>query len=351
MILPPNYAVALALLIFGALCLGGWVNTFKIGAKWRYELYYLDFSLGVVVTALILAFTLGSLGYDGFTLADDVMHAGKNQWLMAFIAGGFVSSGVMLTLAAASTGGLAVGFGCSLGVWLVVGTLMSRAFQPAGGESTLQFAGAALGLTGMLVAAACYRMVAVGRHEDLARAGKAKSTKRPAPIKAAVLGSVGGVLLGVFPQFVNNARATEVGLGPYALMVFASFGGLLSTLVLSLFLMNLPVEGEPVDVFDYAKGGIGTHLRGAIGGMVFALGLVSLLVVGAGGDNFKMPPAIYNAFFQGWPILAALCGVAIWGELRGADGRVKVLALLMFLLLGGGLGLASMALLLPSKAV
>lgn len=350
MILPPNFAAALALLILSALCLAGWANTYKMGGKWRFELYYLDFTIGAGILVLTLALTFGTLGYDGFTFFDDIMHAGKNQWLAATVAGLFLNAGTLFTLAAVATGGMSIGFPASMGAAALVGAILTRAIQPGSANGTLMFAGAALSVTAVLVAAACYRMMAVLRHEVVARAGKAKSTKRPAPLKAIVLGSVGGILIALFPPFLNNARATEIGLGPYSAMTFMIFGTFLSTVVLSLFLMNLPVDGEPVDVFDYVKGSIGTHLRGVLGGMLWAGGWMALLLVAAGTENYHISPALYNAFSQGWPILAGIFGLVLWKEFRGGDGRIKILLALMFLLLAGGLGLLSMAMLLPAKA-
>lgn len=349
MILPPNFAAALALLILSALCLGGWANTYKMGGKWRFELYYLDFTIGAGIIVLVLALTFGSLGYDGFTFFDDIMHAGKNQWLMAFVAGLFLNAGTLFTLAAVATGGMSIGFPVAMGTAALMGTILTRAVEPGSADGTLQFTGAALSVTAVLVAAAAYRMIAVLRHEAVARAGRAKSTKRPAPIKAIMLGSVGGILIALCPPFLNSARTSEIGLGPYGAMAFVIFATFLSTVVLSLFLMNLPVDGGPVDVFDYLKGTIGTHVRGAIGGMLWAGGWTALLLVGAGTENYHLSPGLYNAFAQGWPILAGIFGLAIWKEFRGCDGRIKILLALMFLLLAGGLGLLSMALQLPAK--
>ncbi len=349
MILPPNFAAALALLIFSALCLGGWPNLYKKGGKWRFELFYLDFIIGAVVLIPILGLTLGSLGYDGFTFFDDIMHAGKNQWLMAFCAGGIFSMGTMLTLAGIATGGMAVGMASSMGMATVMGVIMSRIVAPGSADGTLLLAGALLSFTAVMVAAGCYRGIAVMRHEALARAGKAKSTRRPSPVKSVVLGAIGGILIGVFPPLLDNARAGDIGLGPYAAMQFMTMGAFLSTLILSLFLMNLPVEGEPVDVFDFVKGKIGTHLSGLIAGMMWAGGFLCLMLVGAGAENYKIAPGLFSAFIRGWPLIGILCGLLLWKEFRGADGRINVMLGVMLLLLAAGLGLASMAFILPTK--
>ena len=88
MILPQTYTGALILLILSLICLGSWPNFYKLAGKWRYEFFYLDFAFGVLVMAAIAAVTLGNLGFDGFSLTDDVIHAGRRQLVFAFLAGG-----------------------------------------------------------------------------------------------------------------------------------------------------------------------------------------------------------------------------------------------------------------------
>ena len=88
MILPGSYVTALILLIVGMVGWGVWANLFKAaGGKWRFELFYFDFAIGVVLMAGVLALTVGSLGFDGFSFADDLRLAGKRQDLSAFLAG------------------------------------------------------------------------------------------------------------------------------------------------------------------------------------------------------------------------------------------------------------------------
>ena len=48
MIIPTTYGVALLLTIFTMICWGSWANTFKLSGKWRFELFYYDYALGVL---------------------------------------------------------------------------------------------------------------------------------------------------------------------------------------------------------------------------------------------------------------------------------------------------------------
>jgi len=46
---------------------------------------------------------------------------------------------------------------------------------------------------------------------------------------------------------------------------------------------------------------------------------------------------------QGFALVAALWGILLWKELKGADVRIKTLAVCMFLLFAGGLLVISQA--------
>ena len=75
---------------------------------WRFELFYFDYSFGVLLIAIICAFTFGSLGYDGFSFMDDMLNAGKRSVVMGFGAGVIFNLANMLLVAAISVAGLAV---------------------------------------------------------------------------------------------------------------------------------------------------------------------------------------------------------------------------------------------------
>jgi glucose uptake protein len=66
MILVQNYTLAVLLCALAMICWGSWQNTQNlIGKGWRFELFYWDYSIGIVLFALLMAFTFGSLGSQG----------------------------------------------------------------------------------------------------------------------------------------------------------------------------------------------------------------------------------------------------------------------------------------------
>lgn len=53
-----SYSLAVFFCLITMLCWGSWANTQKLAAKsWRYELFYWDYVIGMVLFSLLLAFT------------------------------------------------------------------------------------------------------------------------------------------------------------------------------------------------------------------------------------------------------------------------------------------------------
>ncbi len=68
-----NYGFAVAFCIVTMICWGSWANTQKLTDKsWRFELFYWDYVIGILLMALIFAFTLGSIGDEGRSFIADV---------------------------------------------------------------------------------------------------------------------------------------------------------------------------------------------------------------------------------------------------------------------------------------
>src|SRR5947207_10802481 len=108
MILAQNSTQALMVLLFGMICWGLWASLHKATGKWRYELFYFDVALGAMLAVVVYAMTVGSLGFDGFSFTDDLMHSGKRQWLMAFGAGALFNLANMILMGAVVVSGISV---------------------------------------------------------------------------------------------------------------------------------------------------------------------------------------------------------------------------------------------------
>jgi glucose uptake protein len=354
MILPQTYSGALFTLVIALVCLSAWANTYKMAnpqvpftgksPRLRYELYYFDWIAGAFLSVTVIALTAGSLGFDGFSFRDDLMIAPRREWLYAFVAGVLFGFGNALLLASLSLAGMMVAFPIGAGVSMVV-TAVIAFFEYHDRPVTFLILGCCLVLAAAVAAALAYRGLLGLRHEEAARAGTAKSTQRPSPAKPLALAAAAGLLMGSIFPLADRAQAGETGLGPYSFGFLYTFGAAASAVLLNLFLMNLPVEGEPLEIPDYFRGEFRNHLYGLAGGGLWGVGLVAALVPVAAAlpAQARQGPAITYGLTQAAAPLAALWGILIWKELRGADGRVAVLTGLMMILLAGGIAVLALA--------
>jgi glucose uptake protein len=342
MILPQTYAAALGLMILSMLCWGSWANTFKLTRKWRFELFYFDYAAGVGLAALVYALTAGTLGFDGLMFMDDLMHAGKRQWFYGFLGGVVFNLANMLLVAAIAVAGMSVAFPIGIGMALVIGVVWNYAINPQG-NPVLLFSGCAIITGAIIVDAIAYRALARTRQIELVKSGKTKSTLIRVPVKGIVISIVSGLLMGSFFPLVEMGKAGEVGLGPYAIGFVFAAGVVLSTFIFNLFFMNLPVQGEPVEILDYFRGGFRVHLLGWLGGIIWYTGAIANFVAASTPEEVHVGPAISYAIGQGATMVSALWGLLVWKEFAGADARVKALLVAMFVLFLTGLGLVSVA--------
>jgi glucose uptake protein len=119
---------------------------------------------------------------------------------------------------------------------------------------------------------------------------------------------------------------------PYTAIFIFSLGVLLSNLLFNTLVMKHPFVGEQVTYQDYFKGNFKTHLVGILGGAIWCLGTAFSYIASG-----KAGAAISYALGQGAPMVAAIWGVFIWKEFKGANKSVYGLLALMFLLFISGL--------------
>src|SRR5688500_15951039 len=133
-----NYSTAVIFCIITMLCWGSWANTQKLAANtWRFELFYWDYVLGILITSLIFAFTLGSTGNGGRSFLEDVAQADGNNILSAIIGGIIFNAANILLVAAIAIAGMAVAFPVGIGLALVIGVVVNYIYNPVGREGLL----------------------------------------------------------------------------------------------------------------------------------------------------------------------------------------------------------------------
>jgi len=333
MTLPQTYAAALLLTLLSMCCWGSWANTFKLAGKWRFELFYYDYSLGVLVAAVIYALTFGSLGSHGLPFAGDLAHAGLRQIFFGAAGGVVFNLANMLLVAAISLAGLAVAFPVGIGLALVIGVIWNYTLKPQGNPALL-FTGAAIVVGAIIVDALAYRAL---------DASRAAQTEKRVSGKGITLSLVSGLLMGSFFPLVEMGKSGPQGLGPYAIGFIFAIAVFLSTFVFNLFFMKFPVEGPPAALSLYLTGSGRQHLLGVLGGLIWASGTIANFVAASAPESVQVGPAISYAIGQGATMVSALWGLLVWKEFAGATSRVRMLVGLMLILFVTGLALVSIA--------
>jgi glucose uptake protein len=336
MILPTTYGAALLLTILTMFCWGSWANTTKLTGKWRFELYYFDYALGVLLLAVIAALTFGSLGED-LTAFDNFLIASKRKMALGFAGGVVFNLANMLLVAAISVAGLAVAFPIGIGLALVIGVVWNYLITPAGNPGLL-FGGAALVVGAIIVCARAYQ--AHARKQPAAR-GQPPRIRRTG--QGLALSLISGVLMGSFYPLVEMGKTGDFALGPYAIALVFAAGVFLSTFFFDIIFMNLPVEGPAISPFQYFRGTLKQHALGLAGGVIWSAGTIANFVASSAPPEVNVGPAVSYAMGQGAALISTLWGLLVWKEFAGADRRVKLLLGVMLLLFLAGLGAVSVA--------
>jgi len=317
MVLVQNYALAVFLCALAMVCWGSWQNTQNlIGKQWRFELYYWDYSAGIVLFALLMAFTFGSFGNQGRSFLTDLAQADA-RYLLSSAVGGFIwNVGTLLLVASISIAGMSVAFPIGGGIGWTLGILINYLGKPEGNPLFL-FGGTLVIIFAILVSMQSYRKLA--------------SHQKKTSFMGILLALLAGICIAFFYRFVALSLATdftpeEAGkISSFTAVVFFSFGALLSTIMINPLFMARPVQGEPVKMSQWIKGSAKTHLLGILGGAIWCLGnSVSFMSVGAAS------PAVSYGLSNAAPVVAALWGIFIWKEFKDAPKGTNLLLTLMF---------------------
>jgi glucose uptake protein len=264
-----------------------------------------------------MAFTFGSFGNQGRSFIPDLEQADP-KYLLSSAIGGFIwNIGTLLLTASIAVAGMSVAFPIGGGIGWTLGILINYLGKPEG-NPLLLFGGTAVIILAILVSMQSYRKLA--------------GQQKKASFKGIMLAFLAGICIAFFYRFVASALATdftpaEAGkISSYTAVVFFSFGALASTIIINPFFMAKPVEGAPVKMSQWFGGTGKAHLLGLLGGAIWCLGnSVSFMSVGAAS------PAISYGLSNAAPVVAALWGIFLWKEFRGAPKGTNLLLTLMFI--------------------
>jgi len=331
MVVIQSYPLAVVMCFVTMICWGSWANTQKLASKeWKFQLFYWDYCIGVLLLTLILALTMGSMGSGGRGFFADLGQAGAKYLGFAFLGGVIFNIANILLVAAIDIAGMAVAFPIGIGLALVIGVITTYRVDPSG-NALILFVGVAAVTVAIILDALAYK--------------KLPAQGQKTTMKGIVLSVFCGILMGFFYRWVaasmpgklaDLSLASEAGkLTPYTALVLFSAGLFVSNFVFNTIVMAKPFVGEPVPIADYfKKGNPRLHLVGIVGGMIWGVGMSFSILAGDSAGY-----AISYGLGQGATMVAAFWGVFIWKEFKSAPAETNKLLALMFVFYAVGLAL------------
>lgn len=312
---PDTYLMALVLMLTSMVFWGSWPNFLKGTAGWRLEYFYIDFSIGFLLTAVLLGQTLGSGGGEPDHLAR-ILQSGQREVTFALVGGFIWNLGNLLLLNSIMIAGLAVAFPIAAIPAGVLGIGVSYWLQPVGNPLVL-------GTSVVLLLAAAQTTAAAYR-----RLGGDVAPNKGLGIATAL---ISGLLIGFFPPFVTAAITGDHPLDAYTVSTLFTAGALIATFVAIPVLLRRPLIGDAGRMGGYLKGRAGWHLLGLLAGALWSSGTVfNFIAAGMVGI------AISVGIGGGAPMVGALWGVFLWREFaRGSSGAKALIATAMVLYIAG----------------
>jgi glucose uptake protein len=317
---PETYLVCLVFMLTSMLCWGSWANTVKLCPAYRFQLFYWDYVVGLILAALAWGLTIGSMGSTGQPFLADVAHASHHAILLAVTGGVIFNIANLLLVAAIDIAGLAVAFPVGIGLALIVGAVSSYVLSPQG-NPLLLFGGIGLVVGAIVCDAVAYRL----------RDAKQQAMSS----RGLIISLIAGLLMGTFYPFVSKAMSGVGAPGPYAAVFYFVLGVAVCAVPVNYLLMRLPLDGrEPAAMRGYWNAKAGWHVWGILGGGIWCTGaLMNFLAAQA----HMVGPAVSYSIGQGATMISATWGVFIWREFSAAPVRSRQFLAWMFVLFLCGL--------------
>ena len=304
MVVITQYPLAVAVSFLTMLCWGSWANTQKLtNRQVPTTIFYRDYTYGIFLLSIVVAFTFGSFGSVGRPFIADLRQADTQALLLA-LAGGFVFNAAnVLIVAGIELAGLSVAVPVGVGLALVLGVVISYLRAPMG--NVLLLGVGVLAILGAVV-------FSVMAYRTKSETGGQVSSR------GLVLSLSGGFLMSFFFFFVAEAMAPNFAspvaglLSPYSALFLFATGVVVSTPLYLPILRkyaSMPADGD-IWYVDVSRK---NHRIGQLGGVIWCLGMASSLLA-SGVAGF----AISYGLGQGATIIAVLWGVFAWREFRGA---------------------------------
>jgi glucose uptake protein len=279
--------------------------------------------VGILLLSVVAAFTVGSLGDTGRPFLEDLAQSDSRSIVSAMLGGIVWNLGNLLLVAAIAVAGMSVGFPIGGGIAWVLGIVVNYILilmdqGRSEDNDVLLFSGVAVIILAIYLSMLAYRRLA--------------SEQKKTSTKGILLSLFAGLLIAFFYGLVVNSLSNEFVAGgtgkltPFSAIFFFALGVFVSTFVFNPIFMRKPVQGAPVKMSEYWKGGLKTHMVGVLGGSIWMLGMVlSFMAAGSAG------PAISYALSNAAPVVAILWGVFIWKEFAEAPKGTNTILAIMFI--------------------
>lgn len=313
-----SYSLAIIFLFVTMICWGSWSNTQKLvsSSNWQASLFYWDYTIGLVLCALLLGLTLGSSGEEGRSFWVDLKQGSFVTYQSAFLGGVVFNLSNLLIVAAIDIAGIAVGISIGVGIALVQGVVLNY-ISDHSANPYLIFGGVALVVLGIILSYI---------------ANKRLPNQQNTSSKGVLIAILSGIVMGFFYRFVADSISfdfhhLEAGkFSPYSAVFIFSIGVFISNFLWNSYFMYKPIKGEKATYADYFKNGtIKLHSIGILGGLIWNIGMsFSLIASGTAG------PTVSYGLGQGATMIAIAWGVFVWREFREAPKGTNLLIGMMF---------------------
>ncbi len=338
MFIVSTYGLAIVFCVLTMLGWGSWTNTQKIAAKnWRFELFYWDYIIGMLILGIVIAFTLGSHGSQGRGFIEDLKQAEWSSLLYPLLGGALFNLSNILLVAAIAMIGMALAVPLGVGIAMILGVILNYSSNPSlTPHPSILFLGLGLVACALLFDSLSYQQVS-------------KESGSKVNVKGLIITVAAGLIMSVFYYFVSKGMSaftfTDAANGakilnpleagkvtPYTALLSFFLGAFLSNFIWNTYMMYKPVQGEPVTYKMYFKGSFKIHIAGVLGAMIWGIAFTANLIAAPVAG-----PAISYGLGQGATLIVIIWGVFVWKEFKGAPKKAVTYLVLTFVAFLAGL--------------
>lgn len=305
--------VAICLCLVTMFFWGSWANAQKFVTKSApLYVFYRDYVYGILLSALFVAFTVGSFGSHERSVVADIQQAELRAILIAVAGGVVFNIGNMLLTVGISIAGISIAMPVGTGLSLAIGLVVNYLAEPKGSVALLAIGGVAV-LVAMGFSALAYRT-----KQEQGDQEQSSGTNRGIWIALA-----GGLVAGFFFRLTSESLITDLTkpdaglLTPYTGVLFFAIGLTLSNPLVERLVRRFILTDDDGQK-TYKQTPLREHLAGLGGGVIWGLGMATLLV-----GSKQAGDAVSYGLSQGATIVSVLWGLFAWQEFKEAPKKAN----------------------------